>query len=158
MLQSGGLGTQHGSSSSLDIKLTPCTACLCPQEVCYLCLQQEQRRLRAAMLEEKEKKERAERAELQDWQARMAALSQVGGSWPHQQWCGHGAVQGTHAFFHKHKRKKLAPLPSGPERCSPRRYVLVRDEKAERAVLHSGGQQQSSGDTSSQNAFLLLLS
>jgi len=37
-------------------------------------------------------------------------------------------------------------------------YVLVRDDKAERAVLHSGGQQQFSGDTSSQNAFLLLLS
>jgi len=71
------------------------------------------------MLEEKEKKERAERAELQDWQARMAALSQVGGSWPHQQWCGHGAVQGTDAFFHKHKRKKLIPLASGPEKCSP---------------------------------------
>ncbi|XP_052542638.1 coiled-coil domain-containing protein 81-like [Tympanuchus pallidicinctus] len=46
------------------------------QEVCYLCLQQEQHRLRAAMLEEKEKKERAERAELQDWKTRMAALSQ----------------------------------------------------------------------------------
>lgn len=55
-LQSGGFGTQHGSSSSLDIKLTPCTACLCPQEVCYLCLQQEKRCLRTAMLEEKEKK------------------------------------------------------------------------------------------------------
>ncbi|KAM6232363.1 uncharacterized protein M6G45_014973 isoform 1-T1 [Spheniscus humboldti] len=45
------------------------------QEVCYLCMQQEERNLRAALLEEKEKQERAERAQQQAWLASMAALS-----------------------------------------------------------------------------------
>ncbi|XP_071883275.1 uncharacterized protein [Anas platyrhynchos] len=44
------------------------------QEVCYLCMQQEERSLRAALLKQKEEQERAEWAELQAWQARMAAL------------------------------------------------------------------------------------
>lgn len=45
-----------------------------PQEVCYLCMQQEERSLRAALLKQKEEQEKAEWAELQAWQARMAAL------------------------------------------------------------------------------------
>ncbi|XP_042657368.1 uncharacterized protein LOC116961200 [Tyto alba] len=45
------------------------------QEVCYLCRQQEERNLQAALLEEKEKQERAELAEQQAWQAHMAALN-----------------------------------------------------------------------------------
>uniref|UniRef100_A0A8C3GMC7 CCDC81 HU domain-containing protein n=1 Tax=Cairina moschata TaxID=8855 RepID=A0A8C3GMC7_CAIMO len=44
------------------------------QEVCYLCMQQEEQSLRAALLKQKEEQERAEWAELQAWQARMAAL------------------------------------------------------------------------------------
>ncbi|XP_047910135.2 coiled-coil domain-containing protein 81-like isoform X2 [Anser cygnoides] len=44
------------------------------QEVCYLCMQQEEQSLRAALLKQKEEQERAERAELQAWKARMAAL------------------------------------------------------------------------------------
>ncbi|KAM6034856.1 uncharacterized protein LJ206_000514 isoform 2-T2 [Theristicus caerulescens] len=45
------------------------------QEICYLCMQQEERNLRAALLEEKEKQESAKQAEQQAWQASMAALN-----------------------------------------------------------------------------------
>ncbi|XP_035200877.1 uncharacterized protein LOC118177340 [Oxyura jamaicensis] len=44
------------------------------QEVCYLCMQQEEQTVWAALLKQKEEQERAEWAELQAWQARMAAL------------------------------------------------------------------------------------
>ena len=46
-----------------------------PQEVCYLCMQQQEQRLRAARLEEAERQERAEWAEHEACRARTAALN-----------------------------------------------------------------------------------